>query len=279
MSTPTDDARPLVVESSDIPERAAPVLETTGLSVHYGGVAANRDVSISVRPGEVVGLIGPNGAGKTSFVDAVTGFASYSGSVRLAGEVIDGLPSYARRRAGLARTWQAGELFDQLTVAENLELVVEPGGIGAVLRDVLGRRSSRRRVTEQVRDVLEMTELTDVADRVPSELSLGLQKLVGVARAVASDAKVLLLDEPAAGLSSSESQEFGRSLQKFVDRGIGILMIDHDMDLIMNYTHRLFVLNFGSIIAEGDPAQIRDDPAVISAYLGATESEEQRHHG
>lgn len=248
---------------------AEPVLRTDGLTVRYGGVVANSNVSISVGAGEIVGLIGPNGAGKTSFVDAVTGFAGYTGHVHLGGRRIDRLSSHARRRAGLARTWQAGELFDQLTVAENLALVIEPGGLGAAWRDLVGGRRGRRSVESKVEDVLAMTELGEVADRLPSELSLGVQKLIGVARAVAADSSVVLLDEPAAGLSSSESQEFGRSLQKFVDRGIAILMIDHDMELMMNHSHHLYVLNFGELIAEGTPEEISSNSAVVAAYLGS----------
>jgi branched-chain amino acid transport system ATP-binding protein len=265
MSTPAD------APTQRAPRKqGAPMLRTDRLTIRYGGVVANSEVSIEVGAGEIVGLIGPNGAGKTSFVDAVTGFAGYSGHVHLDGRNVDGLSSHARRRAGLARTWQAGELFDQLSVRQNLELVIEPGGVGAAWKDVFGGRKARQRVDDAVDEVLAMTELGDVAERLPSELSLGVQKLIGVARAVAGGSSVVLLDEPAAGLSSSESQEFGRSLQKFVDRGIAILMIDHDMELMMNYSHHLYVLNFGKIIAEGTPTEIANDRAVVDAYLGSS---------
>jgi branched-chain amino acid transport system ATP-binding protein len=257
MSTPTSS-----------PDRP-PVFRTEGLTIRYGGLVANKDVSLEVRAGEVVGLIGPNGAGKTSFVDAVTGFTSSSGAVHLGDRRIDALSAHDRRRAGLARTWQAGELFEQLTVEQNIAVVFDPGGVRSAVRDIFRHGRAQRVLRERVAEVLELMELGDVADRLPTELSLGHQKLVGVARAVAADVKVVFLDEPGAGLSSSESQAFGRSLQKIVGKGVGVLLIDHDMDLIMNFAQRIVVLDFGEVIATGDPASIAANPAVIQAYLGA----------
>jgi branched-chain amino acid transport system ATP-binding protein len=243
----------------------APVFETRGLSVRYGGVAANVDVSLDVRRGEVVGLIGPNGAGKTTFVDAVTGFTRSTGEVWLDGVRIDGLAAHQRRRAGLARTWQAGDLFDDLSVAENLAVTTQRGGLRGVLADVLRRRADT--VGHDV--VVDDLGLADDAARRPPALSLGRQKLVGVARALAGGSQVLLLDEPAAGLDSQESIGFGEEVRAMAGRGLGVLLIDHDMNLVLGVCDRIYVLDFGRVIACGTADEIRRDPAVVTAYLGA----------
>lgn len=241
------------------------LLRTTGVTVRYGGVTANEDVGISVSEGEIVGLIGPNGAGKTTFVDAVTGFTQARGSVRLGDRELARAAPHQRRRAGMARTWQAGELFTDLTVEQNLAVAVQPVGLRAMFRDIFTGSPPPEGV---IGAALDLVGLRDVADRRPDELALGRQKLVGVARALVGGSRVVLLDEPAAGLDTHESHEFGTELRRIADTGIGVLLIDHDMSLVLEVCDRIYVLDFGRVIAHGPPEEIREDAAVIAAYLG-----------
>jgi ABC-type branched-subunit amino acid transport system ATPase component len=240
-------------------------LHSEHLTVRYGGVVANSDVSLSVAPGQVVGLIGPNGAGKTTFVDAVTGFTSCSGEVWLNGRRIDQLSPHRRRRIGLTRTWQSGELFGNLTVAENILVAARPGGVRALWHDVFGRSGASRSVVDRA---LVAVGLSGVTGTLARDLSLGQQKLVGVARALAGACELLLLDEPAAGLDSHESLEFATRVRSIADSGPGILLIDHDMSLVLGVCDVVYVLEFGRLIFTGPPDEARSDPAVVAAYLG-----------
>ncbi|MFW0787774.1 ABC transporter ATP-binding protein [Gordonia sp. CPCC 206044] len=252
------------------PASATPLLSTHALSVRYGGVSANADIDLTVDAGEIVGLIGPNGAGKTTFVDAVTGFTRAKGQVLLDGTRVDRSSPHKRRNAGMARTWQAGELFADLTVAQNLAVAVQRVGLRALFFDVVTGSKPPAGVVEQA---LDLVGLRDVADRRPDELTLGQQKLVGVARALVGGTRLVLLDEPAAGLDTHESRLFGTELRRIASTGIGILLIDHDMSLVLDVCDRLYVLDFGRVIASGSPAEIQDDPAVVAAYLGSAEVE------
>lgn len=249
--------------------RSEMLLRTTGVTVRYGGVATNQDVDIAVGAGEIVGLIGPNGAGKTTFVDAVTGFTRARGSVRLGDRELGRAAAHRRRRAGMARTWQAGELFTDLTVEQNLAVAVQPVGLRAMFRDIITGSPPPEGVIEHA---LDLVGLRAAADLRPDQLSLGRQKLVGVARALVGGSKVVLLDEPAAGLDTHESKEFGTELRRIADTGIGVLLIDHDMSLVLDVCDRVYVLDFGRVIAHGTPSEIRDDAAVIAAYLGGPDS-------
>ena len=245
------------------------VLATTGLSVRFGGVHAVDDVDIAVEQGQLVGLIGPNGAGKTTFIDAITGFVRYTGTVELDGRDLAGLPPHARARRGLARTWQSTELFDDLTVRENLMVAAERPSWLALAAELVGRPAGDAAATDAALDLLAIGML---AEAMPSELTQGQRKLVGVARAIAMQPRLLCLDEPAAGLDSHESEELGRRLRQIADAGTATLLIDHDMGLVLTICDLIVVLEFGKVIAAGPPDQVRRDPLVVKAYLGAAAS-------
>jgi ABC-type branched-subunit amino acid transport system ATPase component/branched-subunit amino acid ABC-type transport system permease component len=259
--------QPHGVGRSEAAQSGEPLLQARDITVTYGGVVAVDGVNLDVHAGEIVGLIGPNGAGKTSFIDAVTGFTRSRGTVTLRGERLDGQAPHLRARRGLARTWQAGELFDDLSVLANVRVsddVARDRWSG--WRDLF---APRRPPSEMVADAISLLGLDDVVNERPQELSLGRQKAVGVARALALRPSVLLLDEPAAGLDSAESQEFGRQLRAAADTGVGCLLVDHDMHLVLGVCDRLYVVDFGKPVADGPPDIVRRDPAVIAAYLGS----------
>jgi ABC-type branched-subunit amino acid transport system ATPase component len=241
------------------------VLETSDLSVTYGNVRANSNICLRVGEGEIVGLIGANGAGKTTLVDAICGFTPYVGQVVLDGVPLNGLGPHARRWAGLSRTWQAGELFDDLTVGQNVLVASERLGWRSAIEGVF---RPRRGANYDIRTALEVVGLQDFSSHLPGRLSLGQQKLVGVARAVAHGTKVVALDEPAAGLDTDESAEFGEDVRRIRDSGISVLLIEHDTTLVMSVCDRAYVLDFGMMIAEGSPQEISKNPAVLAAYLG-----------
>jgi branched-chain amino acid transport system permease protein len=236
-------ARPARADFAGQPD----VLRVTGLSVAFGGLRALRDVTLAVREGELVGLIGPNGAGKTTLVDAVSGFVGCTGRVELSGADIGGLPPYERARRGLGRTWQSTELFDDLSVRENLTVASsDPSAARA----------------------LGLVGMDWAAEAMPVQLSMSHRKLVGVARALAAQPRLLCLDEPAAGLDARESEELGARLRGLADQGQSMLLIEHDMGLVLGICDRVVVLEFGTVIAEGPPEVVRQDPRVIAAYLG-----------
>ena len=246
------------------------------LTVRFGGVTAVNGVSATVQEGQFVGLIGPNGAGKTTFIDAVTGLVGASGSVRFGGEEIGGKPAHQRIRSGLGRTFQSLELFEDLTVRENLLAAAETSRWWSPVVDLFRPRADPD-AREVVDAALELVGLTSLADSFPPDLSLGQRKLVTVARALASQPRMLLLDEPAAGLDSGESQDLGRELLQLRERGITIFLVDHDMDLVLGVCDYIYVLEFGKLIASGTPADIRGDERVIHAYLGVEEDDGSWH--
>jgi sulfate-transporting ATPase len=236
------------------PQTAGAALSIEHLTVRYGGVVAVHDVSLRIDSGRVVGLIGPNGAGKTSLIDAVTGFARAEGTVVLDGTRIEGLPAHARVRRGLARTFQALELYDDLTVEEN---------VSAALFSTT--RSHRHR---QVVAALERVGLGALADRHAGELSQGERQLVSIARAYACNPSVLLLDEPAAGLDPTDTRRLGERIRGIAAAGKGVLLVDHDIGLVLDVCDDIYVLDFGEVIAHGDATTIRADRAFADAYMG-----------
>lgn len=240
------------------------VLSARGISVTYGSVRAVDCVDLDVLPGQLVGLIGPNGAGKTSLIDALTGFVPSDGDTLVESRSLRGLAPHRRSRRGLGRTWQSLELFDDLTVRENLDVSH-------------GRSVRRARVNsrDRVDEVLTLLGLQDVAESRPDELPQGLRKLVGVARTLVARAVVIAMDEPAAGLDNEESRQLGITLRALVDEGTGILLVDHDMDLVLSVCDYVYVVDFGRVIAHGTPSSVSRDPAVLAAYLGAVPADSE----
>jgi ABC-type branched-subunit amino acid transport system ATPase component/branched-subunit amino acid ABC-type transport system permease component len=238
------------------------LLGVRDLGVRYGGVVAVDGVTFDVEQGSIVGLIGPNGAGKTTLLDAMSGFAGHSGSVSLDGHSLAGRSPHERVRAGLGRTFQALELYDDLTVAEN---------VAVGLTASHGRR--RRATDDALLATFDLLELTPLRARPAGELSQGQRQLVSIARALIGEPRVLLLDEPAGGLDTAESEWLGERLEVIRDSGVTIVMVDHDMSLVLSLCHRIHVLNFGQVIASGTPSEIRADRGVAAAYLGSTHGE------
>jgi len=250
-------------------------LEVRGLTVRFGGVTAVDEVSLTVSPGQVVGLIGPNGAGKTTVIDAVSGFVRpAAGSVSLNGEAIVRWSVAARARAGLSRSFQGLELFEDVTVLENLRAASDDRDRGAYLSNLVAPRNHA--LPPAAVAAIREFGLEDDLDKLPGELPYSRRRLVAVARAVAVEPSILLLDEPAAGLDEHETLELGQLVRRLADAwGIAVLVVEHDMDFVMGLCDRITVLDFGSRIAEGTAAEVACDPAVITAYLGGVADEEQ----
>ena len=248
------------------------VLSVTDLEVRFGGVAALSGVSLEVRSGEIVGLIGPNGAGKTTLVDTVTGLnRSVAGAVALNGDSIDRLGSASRARLGIGRSFQQPELFDDLLVEDNLRVACETARRRDYVRDLFAPRHQDLSPSAMAA-VHEFGLETDLG-RKPEQLSFGKRRLVGIARAVAASPMILLLDEPAAGLDDHEAEELANVVTRLArERGYGILLIEHNVDLVMNVCDRVVALDFGRVVAQGLPQEVRDSPAVVAAYLGTIEA-------
>lgn len=247
------------------------LLETFGMSVTFGGLKAVNDVDFKVEKGQLVGLIGPNGAGKTTFIDGITGFVPTTGRIMFDGQEIGDLPAHRRSNLGLGRTWQSLELFDDLSIEENLQVAAERASVSGFFLDLIVPR--RKRDRSSVDFALEVLGITDLAKKMPNEISQGQRKLVSAARALAAQPALVCMDEPAAGLDTTESQELGGRLRNIIDAGMTIFLVDHDMGLVLNVCDYIYVIEFGLKIAEGTPSEIKRDPRVIEAYLGQSANE------
>jgi branched-chain amino acid transport system ATP-binding protein len=250
------------------------VLEATGVSKRFAGIVALDDVSLQVEAGERVGLIGPNGAGKTTFFNCVLGILrADAGQVLLEGRDVGGLPVHARALLGIGRTFQRIELFAESTVREHL-LIAERTrrGDGRLWKDLLGRGRPRPDEIARCDEVLELLGLGDMADEPIERLSLGKGRLVEVGRALMTDPKLLLLDEPSSGLDRNETADLAHTLQDVqAAHGFAILLVEHDVELVSSFTERSYVLDFGCLIASGPTAAVMASDEVRTAYFGDVE--------
>lgn len=245
-----------------------PILQVRQLAVRFGGVRALKGIDLDVEEGTVTSLVGPNGAGKTTALDAITGYVPASGVVRLRGQEIQSLPAHARARQGLVRTWQGVQLFDDMTVRENLLVGMSGTGFWGTARSF--RASYRKRAVEQMLNQLDLLglDIDDILDRGAGELSQGQRMTVGLCRALVRGPRVLLADEPAAGLDVEARQQVGKVLRSLAERGVTVILVDHDMTLVLGVSDTIFVLDQGALIASGTPAEIRTNELVIASYLG-----------
>jgi sulfate-transporting ATPase len=238
------------------------------LTVSFGGVRALDDVSLRIEPGHVMGLIGPNGAGKTTLIDSVTGATrSYSGTVLLNNSPVDRASAAERARLGLGRTLQGLELFEELTVRENLVIGSDSRARGAYLTDLV--RPGPAVLSESAREAVRRFDLTDALDSYPGQLPYGRRRLVAIARSIAARPDVLLLDEPAAGLAAQEREELGDLIREMAEKwGMAVLLVEHDVDLVMRVCDFITVIEFGKVIAQGTPDEVRSNTEVRRAFLG-----------
>jgi len=266
-ATPLDHA---ALPSRSLPPAGSPVLRATGLRKVFGGLVAVDDVSLRLDAGEIVGLIGPNGAGKSTIFDLLTGVAKpTAGHVEFLGQRLGGVRA-AAARLGLARSFQHVKLVPGMSTVENVALGAHLRGTSGVVRALLRLdRADERRLLAEARRQLVRLGLAEHADKPADSLALGQQRLVEIARALCLDPVLLLLDEPAAGLRHAEKTELAACLRGLRAQGMTILLVEHDMSFVMNLADRLVVMDFGTKLAEGVPADIRRNPAVMQAYLGA----------
>lgn len=248
------------------------MLKTEHLTLQFGGLYANNDVSLTIADGKVTGLIGPNGAGKTTFFNTISGvYQPTSGTVEFDGKRIDGLRPYKIHELGIARTYQVINLFRKMSVLENVMVGMHDRLTQNFFQSVL-KLGSERREEREARDRayewLKFVGLEERANDAAGSLAYGEQRRLEIVRGLASNPKLILLDEPAAGMNSTEKVELNELMRQILAKGVSIMLIEHDMKLVMNITDYIYVLNYGKLLAEGVPEEVQNNPDVIAAYLG-----------
>jgi len=256
---------------------ATPLLQLDGVSRHFGGLKVLQDVNLEVPQGGIFGLIGPNGAGKTTVFNLTTGLLpTTGGTIRFEGRDLAGVKPHEITRGGIARTFQNIRIFKEMSLLENVMVGMHAklryGGLGLLASSGLFR-SEEKRARDRARELLSWVKLDHKGDDTADNLSYGDQRKLELARALATEPKLLLLDEPVAGMNSTEKTDLMHEIRNISARGYTIFMIEHDMRFVMGLCEHIAVLNFGRIIARGGPDEIRNDPQVIEAYLGREEDE------